>query len=246
MRITGRNTRPNISRRPKRNTKKKCIISVFQIVRRGLLLARSQIETETPKPRVKVLQPLPSVIMADAAGAPLEVEYKSRPRKKGKFSFKDGSSYEGQWVDYNGKKVREGQGFFRHPEGTEEYDGNWLNDVMHGTGTLRFISGAVYEGSFKDGVFEGEGSYSFPDGSTYKGQWVNNVWHGEGEYIDKHSRKFAGTFVHGNFNSSTTYSSLEPPDFNLSQEVKGRQLIGGNGQGDSISNFDLGDEFMDL
>ena len=38
-----------------------------------------------------------------------------------------------------------------HGAGGETYEGEWLNDMMHGRGTFEYASGAKYVGQFKDG-----------------------------------------------------------------------------------------------
>ena len=52
-----------------------------------------------------------------------------KPEGKGKITFADGGTYEGDWVD----------------------------GEMTGQGTARYANGAVYTGSFKDAVHDGQG-----------------------------------------------------------------------------------------
>lgn len=62
----------------------------------------------------------------------------------GVFVFeKDGSRYEGDFVEIDGRRLRHGNG--RWSLGPEECEGEWQEDLMHGEGKIRFASGAVYE-----------------------------------------------------------------------------------------------------
>ncbi|KFQ53975.1 MORN repeat-containing protein 2, partial [Pelecanus crispus] len=44
---------------------------------------------------------------------------------------------------------------------------------MNGTGRLE-PSGTVYEGEFKDNMFHGSGTYTFPNGAKYIGPFKEN------------------------------------------------------------------------
>ena len=68
--------------------------------------------------------------------------------------------------------------------GMEEYDGDWVDDQMHGQGTYKFTSGNEYTGEFDKGVMHGFGKMNYADGSSYEGQWKGNLMSGEGVYID--------------------------------------------------------------
>lgn len=56
---------------------------------------------------------------------------------------KDGSRYEGDFVEIDGRRVRQGNG--RWTLGPEQCEGQWQEDLMHGAGKIRFASGAAYE-----------------------------------------------------------------------------------------------------
>lgn len=45
---------------------------------------------------------------------------------------------------------------------------------MNGRGTLQHPSGAKYEGEFKDNMYHGTGIYTFLDGSIYTGHFNEN------------------------------------------------------------------------
>ena len=58
----------------------------------------------------------------------------------------------GNWKLLNGVKVKHGHGKITYPGttaseyGSEEYEGDWEDDLMHGYGTYKYTSGAVYTG----------------------------------------------------------------------------------------------------
>ena len=80
-------------------------------------------------------------------------------------------------------KRKVGSGKFT--SGQESYEGEWLDDEMHGLGTLNFSTGAVYEGEFRGNKYHGEGKYTWNDGGAYEGGWRESKMHGFGEYKDK-------------------------------------------------------------
>ena len=70
----------------------------------------------------------------------------------GRFEYINGTLYVGNWKLLNGQKVKHGQGKITfagttsNEFGNEEYEGDWVDDLMHGHGTYKFTSGAVYSG----------------------------------------------------------------------------------------------------
>lgn len=130
---------------------------------------------------------------------------------KSEFSFADGSQYNGEWKEMNGRKVREGEGTFIY--GKEKYVGSWVDDKMHGSGEYNFGSGAIYRGNFTNSMFHGEGEYLFADGAKYVGSWMNNKMHGVGTYTDRDGNIFQGKFVNGLYDSGDGgYLTLRPTD----------------------------------
>ena len=51
--------------------------------------------------------------------------------------------------------------------GKEEYDGQWEEDKMSGSGTYYYCDGAVYKGEWKDNQHWGQGVFEFPNGTIY-------------------------------------------------------------------------------
>ena len=69
----------------------------------------------------------------------------------GKIVFKDGFSYEGEWV--NGQ--REGEGVARY---TTVYEGAFVNGQHEGIGTIRTPDGYTYTGEWKAGEIVDDGA----------------------------------------------------------------------------------------
>ena len=113
--------------------------------------------------------------------------YKNEPKYKGVWEYK------GQW-----KNDR------RHGEGTlknvpykkgdiiganggipdETYSGNWVNDLLQGTGKYETWSWK-YQGNFVDGKMEGKGTSTDNYGRKYVGDWKNGVKEGYGISSDE-------------------------------------------------------------
>lgn len=96
---------------------------------------------------------------------------------KAKYSWPDGSSYEGDVV--NGK--RSGEGLFTNSIG-QTYEGNWLNGLKHGRGKQFYDKNRTitYDGCWELGYRNGYGVMTFENGNMFKGYWLKNKKHGRG------------------------------------------------------------------
>ena len=56
-----------------------------------------------------------------------------------------------------------------------EYTGNFVQNQMHGQGTMHFAGGDVYVGAWKEGQASGQGVYTFKDGETVTGSFALGV-----------------------------------------------------------------------
>eukprot|EP01032_Pedospumella_encystans_P010371 gene10371-12127_t len=74
-----------------------------------------------------------------------------------------------------------------------QYDGTWVNDLYHGTGTLIKPNGTVYSGEFKHHKPHGTG-ITRRKNSTHQGQYHRGQLHGPGTYSNAHER-FEGIYV---------------------------------------------------
>jgi hypothetical protein len=107
-----------------------------------------------------------------------EKDSEGLPHGHGKYSYVDGSFYEGNWD--HGK--RHGKGTWTYING-DVYTGDWENSHKHGTGTWTLSNGDRYEGDFCNDARNGKGAYYFRSGDSYVGDYVNDIKEGEGEYI---------------------------------------------------------------
>ena len=141
--------------------------------------------------------------------APPEPETHKEPEKPtfgfGKFEYRDQSSYIGNWKCLGGIKMKHGYGKAVytgvHGKGNEEYEGDWVDDKMHGYGRYQFTSGGVYTGQWHEGQMQGQGKIVNADGTSYSGDWHGNRMHGEGLYIDFDGVKWEGIFNNGSYES---------------------------------------------
>ncbi|XP_075968039.1 MORN repeat-containing protein 2 isoform X2 [Anarhichas minor] len=111
------------------------------------------------------------------------------------YIFPNGDRYEGE-CDSSALGVMKRSGAGKHTSaGGVIYTGEWLEDKIHGRGTLQHPSGALYEGEFQENMYHGTGTYTFPDGSTYKGHFHNNRLEGDGAFTDTQGRVWTGEFL---------------------------------------------------
>lgn len=115
---------------------------------------------------------------------------------EGSFVFEDRrAKYTGQWQLFDGVLRKHGKGIYE--EGSQRYEGDFVEDRMEGKGVFKFESGAVYAGGFHNNMFNGKGSYSWPDGSKYEGEWRDNKMHGHGTFTTARGQQFHGEFANG-------------------------------------------------
>ncbi len=63
------------------------------------------------------------------------------------------------------------------------YDGEFLNDLMHGKGFLKSQEEKwEFSGDFNRGKRDGYGVYTYKNCDKYVGEWLNNQMHGKGKY----------------------------------------------------------------
>merc|ERR1712070_1295217 len=62
-----------------------------------------------------------------------------------------------------------------------QYEGEWLNNKMHGNGVFVWQDGRRYEGEYKNNQKDGKGVYKWSCGRVYHGEWKNGKQHGIGK-----------------------------------------------------------------
>eukprot|EP00949_MAST-11_sp_MAST-11-sp1_P002895 g2895.t1 len=118
-------------------------------------------------------------------------------RGKSRLQFADGALYDGEWKEEDGVRVREGQG--RAIDGSETFEGEWMDDKLHGDAVATYASGATYDGEWSNNMMDGIGKYAWANGAIYEGSWKCNKMHGEGTYTDPDGVQWSGTFKNGLF-----------------------------------------------
>jgi len=99
-----------------------------------------------------------------------------------------------------------GNGKFTFSDGSY-YDGNWLDNKKHGYGKEKNMQGSsmawdtedreymgIYEGEFIDGKRQGQGKQLFMNGDIYEGSWLKNRKHGKGKFIYKSGGSYEGDY----------------------------------------------------
>jgi len=116
------------------------------------------------------------------------------PNGKGKATFNDGDTYNGEWI--NGKM--EGVGVFKSVKNNASYSGEYRNDLFEGLGTYTHGSGEIFFGCYKAGGRHGPYQYTFKDGSIKFGVYENDKDHGPYLLVspDK-AETFFGQYVKG-------------------------------------------------
>jgi hypothetical protein len=65
--------------------------------------------------------------------------------------------------------------------GGDVYEGEFVNGLKDGQGTIKYVNGEKFVGTFKKGrIWSGEGYFRWENGDTYTGSWENGVMHGKG------------------------------------------------------------------
>lgn len=104
----------------------------------------------------------------------------------------------------NGKPHGRGIIYFNSDDSVDRksYDGEWVNGIREGSGTMVWKDGGKYVGNWKSGVRNGYGTHYYADGEIYEGNWLEGKEHGKGiitfAYDDSSNRKYYdGEWVSG-------------------------------------------------
>ena len=96
-----------------------------------------------------------------------------------------GSKYEGET---NEKGEKHGKGKFTFIDGSQ-YDGSWENNQKHGYGVFTKKDGTFYKGYFQRDMKHGEGELSLPCGEIIKTTWKEDFKNGRGIIISKDKKR---------------------------------------------------------
>jgi len=85
-----------------------------------------------------------------------------------------------------------------------KYEGEIVNGVPNGQGTMTCCDGVKYVGGYKDGEKNGQGTETFPDGGKYVGEFRDGKRHGQGTFTWSDGQKDVGEFKDGLQNGQGT------------------------------------------
>jgi len=80
--------------------------------------------------------------------------------------------------------------------GSATYEGETLDGMKHGEGTLTWDDGDKFEGVFHRDE-KVRGTFTWKGGDRYTGEWKNSLMHGKGTYYYRNGRKYEGNWVAG-------------------------------------------------
>jgi hypothetical protein len=126
-------------------------------------------------------------------GSSFEGFYSSGQKKYGKYEWKNGSKYQGEFAD----NTFNGRGIYTWKNG-KKYCGNWRGGKMDGKGIFNYPDGSFYEGEFVNGLKCGNGKYVWNKDRYYEGSWENDKQNGFGIYHYK-SKIIKGIWLNGKF-----------------------------------------------
>ena len=120
----------------------------------------------------------------------------------------DGAKYDGDMME----EVIHGNGRMIWANG-DRYDGEFRDGLFHGQGRYQFNDGRVYEGEFTRGAMTGTGSMTDPEGNVYTGELKSGMYHGQGSYESVLGHRYTGEFVDGAFTGRGSYSNNEGMEY---------------------------------
>jgi hypothetical protein len=119
--------------------------------------------------------------------------------RQGTKTWPNGDEYQGELLN----DVPHGKGTMKHAAG-ETYICDWVNGVKQGRGKEIHPNGATYEGEFTNDLANGHGTFNSADGTVYKGSWKEDKRHGHGETTWANGDRFEGEYEKDLFNGSGT------------------------------------------
>ena len=144
----------------------------------------------------------------------------------GKFLFKNGSKYEGEYVLLGDTPQRQGQGVFIEALCVQDkfdcpgfdplevdsklaqtFSGTWNADQFI-EGSVEYPNGSRFEGKISEQGYQ-EGKYYFADGEIWDGPWKDSKMNGEGIFIDKAGVSWKGVMVNNIAESMIQLNALE-------------------------------------
>jgi hypothetical protein len=103
--------------------------------------------------------------------------------------------YEGDVLD----GVPHGRGTLTFYPGMQykKYEGEWRKNEAHGRGVLRYTNGDTFEGQWQEGLLHGHVVLTYANGARYEGGCVKGKKHGRGSFRDPDGNTYVGDYVEG-------------------------------------------------
>ena len=122
----------------------------------------------------------------------------------GKFTWQDGSYYEGEFVD----GVFHGVGTYYFKEYDKTYNGQFQNGKIEGNGEMKWKDGREFYGQFVNGKEEGEGTFKYANGNFYIGPFKEGKQNGVAVFIEPAER----TKRHGEWKNGKRITWISSPE----------------------------------
>ena len=110
-------------------------------------------------------------------------------RRRGELCFEDGQGRRGFYFGDVSDGKANGYGKWvcsPHQLYEPEYEGEFENNQMHGSGTKRWktgdYAGNTFSGGFRRGKKHGPGEYCWANGDRFRGTWRDGPRHGDGVF----------------------------------------------------------------
>jgi hypothetical protein len=120
----------------------------------------------------------------------------------GTLTWKNGENYVGEWLN----DLKHGHGVIKYPENDilnrTSFDGEWKEGNKSGNGTFTWKNGENYVGEWLNDLKHGLGFLKYPENDTWNrtsfdGEWKENQQSGSGTMIRKNGEKYVGEWLNG-------------------------------------------------
>lgn len=107
-------------------------------------------------------------------------------------------------------------------EDTLRYEGQFVDQMWEGNGTLEVVNKYIYTGEFKENNCFGKGKIKFINGDQYDGMVVNSIIEGDGIFYYKSGEKLSGVFKNGSIWNGTGYIQLSEKAYYIGDFKEGK------------------------
>lgn len=92
-----------------------------------------------------------------------------------------------------------------------KYDGDLINDIPDGYGTMTWNTGGTHIGYWKNGIRTGYGVCTYPNGDRYIGEFKNDQRNGQGTYYYIDGSVLSGSWLNGDYVSTPKPTPIPTP-----------------------------------